>query len=188
MEIKVEKTDSGINLFFPYHEGAKNAIKNLGGRWNAAERCWTVQPEMEQEARQVLIDAFGTDGSTEVATVTVRVRALRDVFVYGDDGPVTCCGKVLARAWGRDSGAKVGEDVALLSGDIGSGGSRKNWKAWVGEGAEFKLVNVLPARVNEYDADEFEVTVIEGEERVNNPLAQYSDDDILAEARRRGLI
>jgi len=185
-QIRIESTESGLNLLFPYHEEAKNRIKNIGGRWNGYDKCWTVKPEMEQEARQILIDAFGTDGTVEVKTLTVKVVAKRDVWEYGE--PVTCCGKVLARAWGRDSGAKVGDDVALLGDGITSGGSRKNWKTIVHKGATFKLVNVLPARLDEYDEDDFEVTVIEGEEVASNPLAAFSDDDILAEAKRRGLI
>jgi len=184
--IKVNKIGDRVELLFPYHEEAKTRIKNLGGRWDGAKRLWWVQPEMEAEARRVLIDAFGTDGSADVQTVVVRVTALRRVTEYTE--PVVCCGKILARAWSRDSGAKVGEDVALLEGSIRSGGSRKNWTTIVDEGSVFKLVNVLPARLDEYDAEDFKVEVVDGEELANNPLAQYSDDDILTEARRRGLM
>ena len=45
----------------------------------------------------------------------------------------------LAVAFDRDSGAKVGYDARLISGDIDSGGSRANWYCSVSEGAIFEL-------------------------------------------------
>ena len=45
----------------------------------------------------------------------------------------------LAVAFGRDSGARVGYGARLISGDIGSGGSRVNWYCSVSEGAIFEL-------------------------------------------------
>ena len=107
--------------------------------------------------------------------------------MYEYNGPVTCCGKTVARAVDRDSGAKVGYDVALLSGHIDSGGSRKNWKTIVEEGSTFKLLNVLPGLVDDYDPDEWEITAEDGGEPESS-LAGFSDAQIIAEARRRGLI
>ena len=48
-------------------------------------------------------------------------------------------GVKVAVAFGRDSGAKVGYDVRMLSGDIRSGGSRINWVCIVDEGSIFEL-------------------------------------------------
>ena len=45
----------------------------------------------------------------------------------------------LAVAFSRDSGAKVGYDARLISGHIGSGGSRVNWYCYADEGAVFEL-------------------------------------------------
>lgn len=42
-------------------------------------------------------------------------------------------------AFGLDSGAKVGYDARMISGDIGSGGSRANWYCYVSEGSVFEL-------------------------------------------------
>lgn len=45
----------------------------------------------------------------------------------------------LAVGWGRDTGAKVGYDARLITGDIGTGGSRANWHVYAAEGAVFEL-------------------------------------------------
>lgn len=47
--------------------------------------------------------------------------------------------KKVAVAFGRDSGAKVGYDARLISGEIDSGGSRVNWHCIVKEGSIFEL-------------------------------------------------
>jgi len=45
----------------------------------------------------------------------------------------------LAVAFDRDSGAKVGYDARMISGEIGSGGSRANWYCYASEGTVFEL-------------------------------------------------
>lgn len=49
----------------------------------------------------------------------------------GWQGPVEVAGRTIARAWGRDSGAKLGDGVVKLQGRVGSGGSMKNWETVV---------------------------------------------------------
>jgi len=184
-EINVIANGSFVEVHFPYHAEAKTRIKNMGGRWNGT--CWLVKPEMEADARRVLFDVFGTDGAVGLKKVTLRVRAKKDLVQHHEYGPITCCGKVLARAFGRDSGARVGEDVVLIDGNIRSGGSMKNWTVRIDAGSEFKLVNVFPALMDEYDKDAFDVEVVGDGDAVLTPLAAYSDEDLLAEVRRRGL-
>jgi hypothetical protein len=45
----------------------------------------------------------------------------------------------VAVAFDHDSGAKVGYDARMISGNIDSGGSRKNWYCSVSEGSIFEL-------------------------------------------------
>jgi len=52
---------------------------------------------------------------------------------------VVFMGTKIAVAFDRDSGAKIGYSVRMLSGNIGSGGSRKNWYCYVAEGSVFEL-------------------------------------------------
>jgi hypothetical protein len=52
---------------------------------------------------------------------------------------VVFMGVKVAVAFGRDSGAKVGYDATMISGEIGSGGSRANWYCMVEKGSIFEL-------------------------------------------------
>ena len=181
--VKLIHSGDHIEVVSPYNPAAVERFRQLGGRWTG--EVWTFPAALETEVRGVLLSVYGTDGDDGAQSVTLIARAKRGISEY--TGPVTCCGKTVARAWGRDSGARVGEGVALLEGRIGSGGSRKNWKTVVEEGSTFKLLNVLPGLVDDYDPYEWEVTTEDGSEP-DSPLAAFSDAQILAEARRRGLI
>lgn len=141
----------------PYNAEFVAKVKGIGGRkWNAAERCWEV-PESEIETVRVyMMDIFGeTDLPTEGEKVTVKVTFNSDESKRRES--ITLFGKTLARAWGRDSGAKVGEDVTLISGKVTSGGSVKNWYTEVEEGTVLKVRNV-PRAALEQDTD-LDVTV-----------------------------
>jgi hypothetical protein len=48
-------------------------------------------------------------------------------------------GKKVAVAFDRDSGAKVAYGADMISGEIDSGGSRKNWFCTIAEGSVFEL-------------------------------------------------
>lgn len=48
-------------------------------------------------------------------------------------------GEKVAVASGHDSGAKVGYCTVMISGEINSGGSRKNWYCEVSKGSVFEL-------------------------------------------------
>ena len=147
------KTGNGMaKVITPYNAEFVAKVKGIGGRkWNAAERCWEV-PESEIETvRGYMMDIFGeTDLPTEGEKVTVKVTFNSDESKRRES--ITLFGKTLARAWGRDSGAKVGEDVTLISGKVTSGGSVKNWCTEVREGTVLKVRNV-PKAALEQDTD-----------------------------------
>jgi len=66
----------------------------------------------------------------------------------------------VAVAFDRDSGAKVGYEARMISGDIDSGGSRKNWYCIVKEGSVFEIevdaefYNKNKNRIKKWDIEE----------------------------------
>ena len=160
MKISVE--NGMAKIFTPYNVEFVARIKNIGGRkWNPDERCWMI-PEAEIEtARQYMLEVYGeTDLPDGDERVTVKVTFNDDVAER--TAPVILFGKEIARAWDRDGGAKVGEDVTLISGNISSGGSRANWLTKIAEGSVFKVRNV-PRKALELK-HHYDVTVEEIEE------------------------
>ena len=135
--ISVEKSGDIFAVTCPFNPDVISTFKKMGGKWNAVTKTWGLPARVESEVRALLIDNFGTDNSMETAidTVTVRIVARDEIIV--SQGPINFCGAIVARAFGRDSGATVGPAASLIDGDITSGGSRQYWTTIVRKGAKF---------------------------------------------------
>lgn len=164
--IKIETVNGTARIFTPYNAEFVKKIKNVGGRkWDSSQNCWTV-PETEIDTvRDYMMEVFGeSDLPDEDGKITIKVT-------FNDDAskltaPVTLYGKEIARAWGRDSGAKIGDDVTLISGRITSGGSQKNWRTVIDAGSVFKIRDV-PKKALKIPTN-YDVTVEEVEEPTIN--------------------
>lgn len=177
--MKIDIQNGVAKIFTPYNADFVKKVKNIGGRrWNDVEGCWTV-PESEIETvRGFMMDVYGeTDlpDASEKVTVLVTFNSDADKWC----GNVVLFGKTIARAWGRDSGAKVGDDVTLISGSCDSTGSRANWYTTVKEGTVVKVRNVPKAALEfntKYDVS-FEI-VADGE--INKTALEEEREKLLA--------
>lgn len=143
-EFRIENCGDGkIAVYTPYDKKFVEAIKNIGSaRWNG--EAWTVPIDYTDNVRGIMKDIYGRDDRSTGETVDCEIEFLQSYYV--GKAAVVMFGKTIARAWGRDSGAKVGDDVMLIEGDINSGGSVKNWETRVYAGAKFIVKNVPKAR------------------------------------------
>lgn len=137
--IKVE--NGNASLFTPYNPDFVSKIKRIGGaKWDGAKKCWTVSEAAIDSVRTIMTDVYGHDDQAVDETVSVRIKILEDIFAC--QSVVSFCGKVLSKAYGRDTGAKAGDDVFYIAGSPKSGGSMKNWCSVVAEGSEINVVNI----------------------------------------------
>lgn len=121
-KITITATGNMVAVNAPYNSEFISAAKRLGGRWNAPE--WVFDARDEARVRALLIECYGTDG--EVADlVTIRIEWTENESAKR--ASIEANGRTIARADGRDSGARLGDGVVLLDGEFGSGGSRANW-------------------------------------------------------------
>lgn len=145
MTYEIKITGDTAQIYTPYNADFVAALKNgVGGaRWNASSRCWTVPAATVNAVREIMRRVYGRDDQT--AGKTVRVRLHFDVNICETRAPVTIFGHCIARAFGRDSGAKPGEGVIYLEGGCTSGGSRSNWDSIVEKGSVVELTAVQEA-------------------------------------------
>jgi len=145
MKIEIRKSRDGKELFVtcPYSDKFVAGAKKLDGKfvkeqkddpypylrknYSKTIKYWVFLPQNEEALRKLCIDIFGTDGDTTNELVTVKTTIKAECTRK----PVSFHGRTLASAWGRDNGARLGEDVALLDGIITSGGSTKYWSTVV---------------------------------------------------------
>lgn len=145
-EFKIKKIDGGkIAVYTPFDKGFIREIKTIGSaRWDSIEKCWTVPDDYINSVREMMMDVYGRDDQDPGETVDCEIEFLETYSEQRD--AVTFCGKTIARAWGRDSGAKIGDDVVFVYGKIDSGGSVKYWETKVYSGSEFIVKNIPKAR------------------------------------------
>ena len=132
--------------------------------------------------REIMRNVYGYDDTdTDIQTVTLRIVFLENQSAYHDG--IRMFGKTIATAYSRDSGAKLGADVALIKGSICSGGSVKNWNTEIDRDTVINLYNV-PVTMYEkekdsYNPEEIKIEVVEDEETGG------ADTDRLREEKER---
>ena len=155
MEIKI---NGGIaDLYTPYNPDFIRRIKGIGGaKWSAGEKCWQIPADAVDAAREIMKDVYGYSDTSENETIKIKVTVNEEI--WESRKPVVLFGKVISMAYGRDSGAKVGEDVSYINGRANSGGSSQHWKSIVESGSILILSNVNK-NLFEKENPEYDITV-----------------------------
>lgn len=182
MEIKITRTADTLSVTSHYNTDFVAAARKLGGKWNGTSKSWQFDARDERRVRDLCITVYGTDGQP-TKTVTVRLTALGNIEEYG--AAVVVCGRDVARARGRDSGATIGDGVVFLKGSPKSGGSMKNWKTIIPDGAVFEVRDV-PERMIESISDvDYTWQVVESEnpDDLETELARLIADRDAIQAR-----
>jgi hypothetical protein len=113
-----------------YNSDLVDKCKSLGGKYDREGNVWIFSGLVEDIVEE--LDAYWND---ELVAVEIKAKNL----VAEWTAPVTFIGYTIARAYGRDSGATLGDNVSLIEGGISSGGSVKNWTTRCKEGSIFRL-------------------------------------------------
>lgn len=155
--MKIEAKDGVANVYTPYNPDFVKKIKGIGGaKWNDSQKCWSIPETAVEAVREIMADIYGYSDVKENETVSLKITFNK--AIHSERSDVVLFGKVLAHAYGRDSGARVGDDVAYISGGATSGGSVKNWDSVVREGSVAILSNVNKS-VYEKAETEYDITV-----------------------------
>lgn len=140
MKIKIE--DGLAFVHTPYHPDFVKKIKSCSSaKWDATRRAWQIKAEQVPIVRKLMVDIFGeSDIPTEGKRFDVQLEFHTSVSAWHEG--VYLLGKCLARASGRDSGARPGDGVCYIEGGCSSGGSMKNWTSIVDEGSIVILYDI----------------------------------------------
>jgi hypothetical protein len=146
MTVRIEQADNNLLVYSQYNPAFVRRSHNLGGKWNDELKAWIFDSRDEMRIRKLCIDVYGTDGSPTETLYTIQAKANIDIEVSLNS--IYFAGHQIARAWGRDSGAKLGEGVLLLEGEIGSGGSRNYWLTRIKSDSVIEIKDLTQAQVD----------------------------------------
>ena len=154
MKITTKTTGTQTAVYTPYNAAFVSAIRKIGGaKWDAEGKAWMVPTASLPQVRAIMRDVFGEDDRLDTSK-RVSVRLTFAKICSAECRPVEILGKTVARAYGRDSGARPGDDVAFEAGGPRSGGSAKNWRSVVEEGSVVILRNVPEAMLDKAELPE----------------------------------
>lgn len=128
-EVKVHVDGKAVFVCGPFNPGFVRGAKRLAGRWQARQKTWTFDSRVETSVRALCNKWYGTDGITNPDLVDLRLTYAEGKRTL--QSPVVAYGRVIARAFGRDTGARLGDGIVLVQGKVTSSGSWKNWQTYI---------------------------------------------------------
>ena len=153
--IKIEERDGRIYIYTPYNSHFVTKVKNIGGaKWTG--EAWSAPGDSIDVVREILMECYGETDTYQAPKVNVKITFNKDIEEYR--GPICMLGKTIARARGRDSGARLGEDVVLVKGRAKSSGSRANWYTTIEAETEIMVYNVSKDLYDNFDPKMANVT------------------------------
>ena len=116
-----------MELQLTYNSLINNTLKKLG----TTTRNFTIEVHAEKE--KIANDFL------KLLKDEVLVEAKANQEIFKGRGAITVLGQTVAKASGRDSGAFIPKVVSLMSGNVNSGGSMKNWGTCADDGTTFQF-------------------------------------------------
>lgn len=149
-QISLRKENNEIVVVVPFNEDFIKSAKNLQGKWNPTKKSWVFPGTVENYVKELLLKIYGVTGETTYPTCTLIIKNYSAEVM---NNAVVLFGRTIAKASGRDTGARLGDDIIWLSGTYTSGGSRQYWKTIV-ENATFEIQNFPVARTEFEDVQQ----------------------------------
>lgn len=170
--IQLTIVDDKVKVITPYNADFVQKCRNLRGTFKAG--AWWFDDSIIDYVREAMLQFFGTTGETPYQQCTLLISNYSDSCYLA---PCVLFGRTIAKAFGRDSGARLGDDVIFIDGDYKSGGSVKNWRTEIVD-ATFEIRN-FP--VPSLDLPEVKKAIEEGWCEVKYPKKKRAAEEIQAE-------
>lgn len=177
MNVNVDNTGDYVVLTSPYHPDLPSSAKAIGGRWSGY--AWYFDARDEERVRSLAKDIYGFGEPTVTIRYVVDNRECsgKQLFKFG---------RLIAERRGRDSQVRLGDGVIIVEGKFPSSAGSSKYPAIASHTTKVVL-EIRDVPVNLIDVDDPKIQVI-GEMPEENPLASFSDEQLLAEIKRRELV
>ena len=128
-EIKITTSGNNIAINSPYNADFADKMHLLGGEWTG--NTWEIEKELENNVIESLYECYGWEPETDY----VRLEITFNEEEKAGRKSYSLFGRSVARAYGRDSGAKPADGIVFTEKQPVSGGSMKNWATIIPKGS-----------------------------------------------------
>lgn len=150
--INIIKSSNEVSAETPYNKVYIKRVKEIGARWDPANKVWTVPADKEQGLRKILLDVYGWEEQAAEETVKIRL----DGRYYETRQGIIALGDILvAKRWRRNGGVTLYNDAELIEGDFGWDG-KSNARPRV-IGAETTDTITIEMELSRYDYDRLDL-------------------------------
>lgn len=133
----VKFTQNETSCFAEGYYNSCFVAKARGLKGSFSNGKWAFKSDVAEHVKNALKQCYGVDGTEPYPVTKITVSGWNaQIFTDG----LELFGRPIARAWDRDGGAKVADDIFLIDGKLTSGGSVKNWMTKA-IGATFEIHN-----------------------------------------------
>ena len=122
--VNITRINTHITIKSPYNSVFVQYAKKLAGKFCGTTKSWSFDIRDEADVLSACYLAYGEDG---VRSNKCDVQITLPTVYYVKQGTIIFFGRPVARAFDRDSGAKLFDGVVIKSGNFTSGGSSKDW-------------------------------------------------------------
>lgn len=165
MTVSISRTEKTISVNAEYNSVFVPLARNLGGKFTSGN--WMFDIRDEASVLEACYRCYGDDGIRK-NQCDVRISVQDRPEMGQHNAPIAVFGKTIARAYNRDSGAKITTGVVIESGGFDSGGSMKNWRTICKENTVFIVRDVSRVLVDEHDqTDVFTVEILASQKPVS---------------------
>lgn len=136
----------------PYNKVYIKRVKEIGARWDAKEKVWSVPADKEQELRQIILDVYGWEEQS--AEETLRIR-LDGRYYETRQGLITIGDILIAKRWRRYGGVTLYNNAKLVEGEFGWDGKSNMRPRVIGKDTTETIT--IEVEVNRYDYDRLDL-------------------------------
>ena len=157
-DITMEVAAGKVAVASPYNEAFVKRARRLGGEWDGRTKMWVFDERDIDGIKEAVAECYGHYFDAGVELVDIRIACSK--VVSGRRKPIYCGPREVARAWGRDSGARLSDGVVQIQGNIDSGGSVKNWRTDCSADSIFEVRDFPRVQLDKIDTDIWTVEIV----------------------------
>lgn len=136
MTVKITRTETRITVTSEYNKEFVARAHNLAGTFDSATKSWSFDIRDEADVLEACYYCYGEDGYRQ-HLCDAEIHLPNGYYI--DRDTINFFGRPVARAFNRDSGAKIFDGVVIKTGGFGSGGSMKHWTTYAEKGTVIVL-------------------------------------------------
>lgn len=178
--VSIKRENNLMKIASPYNKRFINDVKNLGGKWDAANKTWNVDQAMEKGVLELLEKHYDYVEDRVIKFISIQYKAADfEITEAGCSNPykVRVDNMTTAQRHGKEEAVELYNTFVVEGGFAEESGSRRRPTLGTLEGT------ILQTRIESYKYDR-----LSDEEKAKITIVEEQDDKEVLEKRKAELL